>query len=78
MATSASPTPAAPADSFSRFQLPGLNLPLNWVPSAPSTSTSTGTAVIIPGQGEGKDLFRNALNDYDVQNDHTAWVLLKD
>ena len=37
--------------NFSRFKLPGLNLPLNFTPRA--------------GQGEGEELFRTALNALD-------------
>jgi hypothetical protein len=64
------PEPAPPLP-FSRFQLPGLNLPLNWAPRkeywAEYTKDKSRTKIRekIPGKGEGKDLFRTALNDPD-------------
>ena len=41
--------------AFSRFKLPGFNLPLNFTPGA--------------GRGEGKNLFRTALNTLDAYGD---------
>jgi hypothetical protein len=64
------PESAAPLP-FSRFQLPGLNLPLNWTPHqeylVDSTKYKYRTKMreTFPAQGEGKDLFRTALNDPD-------------
>lgn len=62
--------------AFSRFDLPGLNLPLNWQPrgshatyhwEGPAYAQSTA-----PATGEGKDLFKTALNDADVNDGATS------
>ncbi len=77
MASSA-PAPVA----FSRFQLPGLNLPLNWTPHAASEKIDFGSENVtmepkhIPAQGEGSELFKTALNEADDPDDSDfSWVL---
>jgi hypothetical protein len=65
---------------FSRFQLPGLNLPLNWTPHEPYTkftyAPNSGNNNMIttnyPVQGEGKNLFRTALNDADCSDGYVS------
>ena len=74
MASSDSPS------SFSRFQLPGLNLPLNWTPHEAYTKFTHvqegGNNRMIqtqyPAQGEGKNLFRTALNDADCSDGYVS------
>jgi hypothetical protein len=56
---------------FSRFNLPGLNLPLNFRPH-PANHKYNAKSVSytqIPAKGEGQDLFRTALNGIDVNGD---------
>ena len=58
--------------TFSRFDLPGFNLPLNFTPNAPwvrSVIPRSGTKgkpeeilTEVPARSEGRDLFINALN----------------
>jgi hypothetical protein len=69
-----------------RFQLPGLNLPLNWTPHAKylkidepdydyrtfARERKTPRKIEVPAQGDGKDLFRTALSDADVQDGKTS------
>jgi len=69
-------------EEFSRFQLPGLNLPINWTPHERYTRTEyhsepgmEPTVTVYPAQGEGLDLFRTALNDADVDNGYVSYVL---
>lgn len=50
--------------TMSRFDLPGLNLPLNWTPNADSYS---GKA-----RGEGRDLIKTALNEADINDGYTS------
>lgn len=59
-AATSSSTP--PSDTVSRFQLPGLNLPLHWEPSR-----------LGPRQGR---LFFTALNRDDVWDEYTMCVTL--
>jgi hypothetical protein len=66
--------------NFSRFQLPGLNLPLNWTPHepyskytyAPNSGRSHTITTNYPVQGEGKNLFRTALNDADCSGGYVS------
>ncbi|RDB22804.1 hypothetical protein Hypma_010044 [Hypsizygus marmoreus] len=53
------------APKLTRFQLPGFGLPLNFTPCAESP--------FGPAKGEGRDLFRNALDMRDIQS---GYVLL--
>jgi hypothetical protein len=57
-----------------RFDLPGLNLPLNWTPHAKhSPLDRIGDRMAeVPAQGDGKDLFQTALSDADVQDGKTS------
>jgi hypothetical protein len=68
-----------------RFLLPGLNLPLNWTPhekyvkikrpgftSSSYVGSKTATKIEVPAQGDGKNLFRTALSDADVQDGATS------
>ena len=62
---------------FSRFQLPGLNLPLNWTPHKPYTKhtyvpNSAMERTYYPTQGEGQNLFRTALNDADCSGGYVS------
>jgi hypothetical protein len=61
---------------FSRFDLPGLNLPLNWQPCEAHEATRwEGEKYIrysVPATGEGKNLFPTALSDTDVESGDTA------
>ena len=56
---------------FSRFELPGLNLPLNFTPNGPATDFNYEAKKMVsrPGQGEGQKLFKTALNAPDVNGD---------
>jgi hypothetical protein len=70
----------------SRFQLPGLNLPLNWTPHSKyfkivepnynyaefSQMRKKPRKIEVPAQGDGKDLFQTALSDADVQDGKTS------
>lgn len=66
--------------NFSRFQLPGLNLPLNWTPHepyskftyAPNSGSGHTITTNYPVQGEGKDLFRTALNGADCSDGYVS------
>jgi hypothetical protein len=66
--------------AFSRFQLPGLNLPVNWTPHEAFTKYSyvpnSGNNEMVEtkhsGQGEGKNLFRTALNDADCVDGYVS------
>jgi hypothetical protein len=67
-----------------RFDLPGLNLPLNWTPHAKylkneafkyaslNRAGDTSRMTEVPAQGDGKDLFQTALSDADVQDGKTS------
>jgi hypothetical protein len=68
---------AIPPTEISRFDLPGLNLPLNWTPHAAYTYHKCDDSEVIeyikvPAQGEGLDLFPVALNDADVSGGYTS------
>ncbi|KAG4439283.1 hypothetical protein IFR05_005216 [Cadophora sp. M221] len=59
-----------PAPEMSRFDLPGLNLPLNWTPNAKFTryehdNNHVMQTVEKAAQGDGEDLFPVALNETD-------------
>jgi hypothetical protein len=70
-----------------RFQLPGLNLPLNWTPHEKylkinepgydyatfARMCKTPKKIEVPAQGDGKNLFRTALSDA-VQDGKTSSV----
>ncbi|KAH7336297.1 hypothetical protein BKA65DRAFT_458937 [Rhexocercosporidium sp. MPI-PUGE-AT-0058] len=71
---------AIPPTEISRFDLPGLNLPLNWTPHAAYTYHKCDDSEVIeyikvPAQGEGLDLFPVALNDADVSGGYTSLYL---
>ncbi|KAF4630381.1 hypothetical protein G7Y89_g7765 [Cudoniella acicularis] len=53
--------------AMSRFDLPGLNLPLSWVPRSKSYKG--------PAEGEGRDLIKTALNETDMQDGWTRLPL---
>jgi hypothetical protein len=67
-----------------RFDLPGLNLPLNWTPhakyrknagyiyAAPNRVADSSKMTEIPAQGDGKDLFQTALSNADVLDGKTS------
>lgn len=67
-----------------RFDLPGLNLPLNWTPHAKYRKNEgykyaalnrvgdVSRMTEVPAQGDGKDLFQTALSDADVQDGKTS------
>lgn len=67
-----------------RFNLPGLNLPLNWTPHARYRKNEaykyaaldrvgdSSRMIAVPAQGDGKDLFQTALSDADVQDGKTS------
>jgi hypothetical protein len=67
-----------------RFDLPGLNLPLNWTPHAKYRKNEAyrygalnrrgdmSKMTEVPAQGDGKDLFQTALSDVDVQEGKTS------
>jgi hypothetical protein len=66
---------------FSRFKLPGLNLPLNWTPHEEyhkfdnsHVDLRNAKYVKIPAEGEGKNLFRTALSDKDVSDGYTSYA----
>jgi hypothetical protein len=50
--------------SFSRFDLPGLNLPLNWHPSAVHEHLAIG---------QSNALFQTALSGDDIENGYIAY-----
>ncbi|RDB28808.1 hypothetical protein Hypma_014802 [Hypsizygus marmoreus] len=52
---------------LTRFQLPGFGLPLNFIPCAESSEG--------PAKGEGRELFRNALNMWDIQDGYVQLPL---
>jgi hypothetical protein len=69
--------PDSKPSGFSRFQLPGLNLPLNWTPHEPYMKhtyvpNSDMGQTHYPVQGEGKNLFRTALNDADCSDGYVS------
>jgi hypothetical protein len=75
--TMADPAPATSVplpNTFSRFQLPGLNLPLNWEPYGPDSKWDGTKMVQCTASGEGRSLFRTALNDHDVMEGYAAYV----
>jgi len=60
---------------LSRFDLPGLNLPLNWVPNVPA-STVVGESVTKTSphefkRGEARNLLKTALNESDMTDGTT-------
>ena len=67
---------------FSRFELPGLNLPLNFTPNPPGTNFNYEAEKMVStlGQGEGQKLFKTALNAPDKNGDggYVAWVPIYD
>ena len=68
---------ATPMTKMPRFDLPGLNLPLNWTPHAEFTKHELDDkyelhSTKIPPQGEGVNLFPVALNDRDVNGGYTS------
>lgn len=61
---------------LSRFDLPGLNLPLNWTPNEPYRKyeyddNHNMQTIEMPAQGHGKGLFPVALNDADMSGGYT-------
>jgi hypothetical protein len=54
-----------PVSEFTRFHLPGLNLPLNWVPHEDYIDIEEEPRIKVPAQGEGNDLFPSALDTAD-------------
>jgi hypothetical protein len=59
-------------EPHTRFSLPGLNLSLNWTPHGAYTEYNRAGKTPFPAQGDGKDLFRTALNDADVDGGWTS------
>lgn len=55
-----------------RFDLPGLNLPLNWTPHKEYTKYSQPDRLAFPKQGDGMDLFPTALNDQSLTDGYCA------
>jgi hypothetical protein len=59
-----------PKMPFSRFSLPGLNLPLNWTPRPAriirELVDSKEVMINDPATGEGEELFSTALNAEDA------------
>ena len=55
-----------------RFDLPGLNLPLNWTPHKEYTKYSQPDRLAFPKQGDGMDLFPMALNDQSLTDGYCA------
>lgn len=60
---------------YTRFSLPGLNLPLNWTPHETYRSYRDGNHGTVTAQGDGKNLFRTALNYADVDGGYTSLPL---
>jgi hypothetical protein len=61
MATSSSTATSSSLEKpLSRFDLPGLNLPLNWQPTYNRNDDSTAC--------KGKVLFKTALNEKDIDD----------
>lgn len=60
----------------SRFDLPGLNLPLNWTPndnySKYTIVDGNPVKVDIIAQGEGRNLFPTALDDAHIDGGKCA------
>ena len=63
------PLEEGPKMPFSRFSLPGLNLPLNWTPRPAriirELVDSKEVMINDPATGEGQELFSTALNAED-------------
>lgn len=72
MSNATSSTSIPPPNAFSRFHLPGLNLPLNWEPHGPYSKWKENKVVQYAASGEGKDLFRTALNENDMWEGYTS------
>lgn len=69
-----------PPTGMSRFDLPGLNLPLNWTPNEPYRkyeydNNHNMQTIEMPAQGHGKGLFPVALNDADISGGYTHLYL---
>jgi hypothetical protein len=62
---------SASITKMSRFDLPGLNLPLNWTPP----THTKGKYVNNKYTSEYVGMFRTALNDLDRNEGWTSWVL---
>jgi hypothetical protein len=64
------PLEEGPKMPFSRFSLPGLNLPLNWTPRPAriirELVDSKEVMINDPATGEGEELFSTALNAEDA------------
>lgn len=64
---------ASPLVRLSRFDLPGLNLPLNFTPHKAhvkwsySSGQPGGTRISVPATGEEKDLFPSALSNIKAE-----------
>jgi hypothetical protein len=63
------PLEEGPKMPFSRFSLPGLNLPLNWTPRPARIIREWVDSKVVmindPATGEGQELFSTALNAED-------------
>jgi hypothetical protein len=64
------PLEEGPKMPFSRFSLPGLNLPLNWTPRPARIIRECVDSKVVmindPATGEGEELFSTALNAEDA------------
>jgi hypothetical protein len=81
----ASSTRTSTSEAVSRFDLPGLNLPLNWEPyephephelHEPNMRSGNPNSSYAPVQKRGKKLFRTALNESDIFDGYTAFAPL--
>lgn len=54
--------------SQGRFDLPGLNLPLNWTPHEEYHRSWGENPYYFPSQGDGKNLFPTALDDAHLED----------
>lgn len=66
-----------PDPAFNRFDLPGLNLPLNFTPHEARKDFNwkddgNHEITLVPGQGEGRNLFRTALNNEDREGGYAS------
>ena len=63
------PLEEGPKMPFTRFSLPGLNLPLNWTPRPARIIREWVDSKVVmindPATGEGQELFSTALNAED-------------
>lgn len=80
--SSQTPAPTSTEKPFSRFDLPGLNLPLNWQPCGTHQEWRwEGPNYVqfpVPARGEGKALLRSVVNDIDVESGYASYVLFLD